>query len=270
MRDLWCRVLHRGQKYSVQGLPRGILARMAGENVSRHRGRVRAQSCGRLRHRWLWAPPCVPSALPSRACLEAESPTATLLSCRWGARRARNRARHFHVGRATARRTGITSVRSFVSQRFNAGPRAFPLTLSGGDGLLGAVRATVVRISQYKAASDSCRADTERELGPATRGVGAPLSRPGARKPINDRLALVAGLLGDPGEPQLVSPRSLRGASTAKSKTYIVNLCGIKCPRLPECFNPILGAKGRGSFHNDLGFLFVGLVALTLSIAWNR
>lgn len=68
----------------------------------------------------------------------------------------------------------------------------------------------------------------------------------------------MAGLPADAGEPQLVSPRSLRSTYAAKSETLIVAFCGIKGLRLPECFNTVFGATRLGSFHSDLGFLVSG------------
>lgn len=54
------------------------------EKVARHPGRVRAQPGGRTRQHWLEALHMHPFG-PAEACLEAASPTATLLLCRWRA-----------------------------------------------------------------------------------------------------------------------------------------------------------------------------------------
>lgn len=107
------------------------------------------------------------------------------------------------------------------------------------------------------------------KAGSAARRVGAPLSRLVDRETIDERLAHAAGRI-DPGEPQLVAPGGLGCTGPAKSETLIMVFCGIKGPRLPGCFNRVLGATGHGSFHSDLGFLSSGWLHLTLSNARNR
>jgi hypothetical protein len=132
--------------------------------------RVRAAASRCLRQRTPGGHAKYPFARPSQACLEAASPTATLLLPLGRDSLLGTLLATFNWERATARRTGITSAHSFVPQLFNAGSLGVSIdAVRWGRAPGSRAWLPLSEFPRTRPLLTHVGADTERELGPATR-----------------------------------------------------------------------------------------------------